>query len=83
MVNILPNKSLKNFIKKGSLGKRSQDFPKRYIINGAIYIIRVEDFINKQSLILEKILTHMLFKSRSIDIDDINDLKLLFLFKNQ
>ena len=77
-VNTLPsNKSLKNFIKKGSLGKRSQDFPKRYIINGAIYIIRVEDFINKQSLILEKnSYAYVMPKSRSIDIDDINDLKL-------
>ena len=85
-VNTLPsNKSLKNFIKKGNLGKRSQDFPKRYIINGAIYIIRVEDFINKQSLILEKnSYAYVMPKSRSIDIDNINDLKLAeFLFKNQ
>ncbi len=84
--NTLPsNKSLKNFIKKENLGKRSQDFPKRYIINGAIYIIRVEDFINKQSFILEEnSYAYVMPKSRSIDIDDINDLKLAeFLFKNQ
>ena len=84
--NTLPsNKSLKNFIKKENLGKRSQDFPKRYIINGAIYIIKVEDFISAQSFILEEnSYAYIMPKSRSIDIDDINDLKLAeFLFKSQ
>jgi CMP-N,N'-diacetyllegionaminic acid synthase len=84
--NTLPsNKSLKNFIKKENFDKRSQDFPKRYIINGAIYIIKVEDFISAQSFILEEnSYAYVMPKSRSIDIDDINDLKLAeFLFKSQ
>ena len=76
--NILPrNNSMKNFISKENLNKRSQDFPLRYQINGAIFIVKIESFLKKQKFIFEQnSFACSMPYNRSIDIDHLDDLKL-------
>ena len=76
--NILPsNKSMKGFISKENLRKRSQDFPTRYQINGAIYIVKVENFLKEQKFIFDHdSFAYIMPYKRSVDIDNLEDLKL-------
>jgi len=53
---------------------RRQDLPKTYMSNGAIYIIKVADFIKNYSFWTDKTLSHVMNKSNSIDIDNKEDL---------
>jgi len=75
--NVLPeNLSMENFISKENL-KRSQDLPKRYRINGAIYICKTDKFLEEKTLLLEKnIFAYVMDKKYSVDIDDEFDFKL-------
>ena len=70
--NILPEDgSLANFIQKEFLNLRSQDLPKRYKINGALYIIKTEKFLKEKTFFLqENIHAYIMDKFSSIDIDD-------------
>jgi len=81
--NVLPeNLSMENFISKENL-KRSQDLPKRYRINGAIYICKTDKFLKENTFFLEKnIFAYIMDKKSSVDIDDEFDFKLAeFLMK--
>ncbi len=70
--NTLPeNKSLENFILPENLNKRSQDFPKRYRINGAIYIINTDKFLEEKTFFIKKnIYAYIMDKIYSVDIDE-------------
>jgi len=70
--NILPEDgNLANFIQKEFLNLRSQDLPKRYKINGALYIIKTEKFLKEKTFFLqENIHAYIMDKFSSIDIDD-------------
>lgn len=69
--NVLPpDNSLKNFLKKEMKSSRSQDLPKFYRINGAIYLCRVEKFLFEKTFFLSKnIFAFIMEKENSIDID--------------
>lgn len=62
---------------------RRQDFNKFYRLNGAIYLLNVEYFLKYKNFYKENSYAFIMEKSKSIDIDDINDFKYAeFLIKN-
>lgn len=60
---------LKPEFTKDSL-KRSQDLPKLYRPNGSIFISRVQTFLEYRSFYTKQILSFIMPRERSIDIDD-------------
>jgi CMP-N,N'-diacetyllegionaminic acid synthase len=52
---------------------RKQDLPQILILNGAIYISKVEDLINSKSLLGERIAPYTMSRDQSIDIDEYSD----------
>ena len=57
-------------------GKRRQDLPITYSLNGAIYITSKEKFLEKGSFFNEKTLPYIMPMERSIDIDNETDFEL-------
>ncbi|WGS66035.1 acylneuraminate cytidylyltransferase family protein [Marinitoga aeolica] len=75
--NTLPEDlSLSNFIREEVKNKRRQDLPKYYRINGAIYISKVESFLKTKDFYNKKSYAYIMPIERSIDIDNMIDLKL-------
>jgi len=70
--NILDeNLDMSNFLRDEVLNKRSQDLPKYYRLNGAIYICKTEKLLeNKGFFIKENIFAFKMNKENSIDIDE-------------
>ncbi|MDS1369869.1 acylneuraminate cytidylyltransferase family protein [Aliarcobacter butzleri] len=70
--NTLPeNSSMNNFLKDGVLNKRSQDLPKYYRLNGAIYICKTDKLLeNKGFFLKDNIFAYVMDKESSIDIDE-------------
>lgn len=70
--NTLPdNKSMEGFLKEEIKNKRSQDLPKYYRLNGAIYICNIDKLLKAKSFFLEKnIFAYIMDKKSSIDIDE-------------
>ena len=54
---------------------RRQDFPKSYILNGAIYIARVDWLIKAKTFVSAETIGYVMPRERSIDIDDEMDLE--------
>ncbi len=73
--NTLPEDlSMENFIRKEVVGKRSQDLPKYYRLNGAIYICKSDKLIKQKTFFLNKnIYAYIMDRKSSIDIDDETD----------
>jgi len=69
--NILPNdRNMDNFLSDEVLNKRGQDFEQYYRLNGAIYIIDKNKFLEKKSIFLKKnIFAYEMSQKQSIDID--------------
>jgi len=66
-----PDQSMENFISEEVINKRSQDLPKYYRINGAIYICKTEIFRKYGTFFIKKnIFAYIMDKHSSIDIDD-------------
>ena len=70
----------KGFIEK-VINSNEKDFqrqalPEIYELNGAIYIISVQELLRYKSLISKNSIPYIMTKETSIDIDDINDFKL-------
>lgn len=53
---------------------RRQDLPKSFMSNGAIYIIDVNEFIKKNSLLTERCIPFLMSEIDSIDIDTLEDI---------
>ena len=70
--NTLPKDgSMKSFLKEEVLNKRSQDLDKYFRLNGAIYICKMDKFLNNKGFFLkENIYAYKMDKKNSIDIDD-------------
>lgn len=76
--NTLPDDlSLANFIKQEVKNIPRQELPKYYRINGAIYISNVDFFISEKDFYGEKSYAYVMPPERSIDIDNLVDLKLV------
>lgn len=72
--NILPNDlSMTNFLRKEIIGKRSQELPNYYRLNGAIYLIETE-YLNKMGgFIGEHTYAYVMNQDNSLDIDTKQD----------
>ena len=70
--NTLPKDgSMKSFLKEEVLNKRSQDLDKYFRLNGAIYVCKIDKFLeNKGFFLKENIYAYKMDKKNSIDIDD-------------
>jgi CMP-N-acetylneuraminic acid synthetase len=77
LTNRLPDDlSMKGFFTTDS-HLRSQDFPKRYRVNGAIYLVRVENLIKENTIFLsDRIYAYKMDREVSVDIDTPYDLEL-------
>jgi CMP-N,N'-diacetyllegionaminic acid synthase len=65
--------SMEQFIKQEYKGKRRQDLPVYYRLNGAIYIVDCEFLIESQDLYRQGCYAYIMPCERSVDIDTIND----------
>lgn len=57
-------------------GKRSQEYPKEYRLNGAVYIADYHHFMSTAMLFTGNVYAYVMPKERSIDIDDFFDFNL-------
>ena len=73
--NTLPENCLfDGFISNENIKKRSQDFKKRYIINGAIYLAKVKYLLETKSfLTIPDTYALLMSRRKSIDIDTLED----------
>lgn len=55
---------------------RRQELPKFYIFNGAIYISKVSIILEDKTMVDEKSYAYIMDKNKSVDIDNLLDLKL-------
>ncbi len=69
--NTLPSdNSLNNFISENYLRMQSQDFPKRYRVNGAIYISEINKLKQKKSFFIDNSYAYIMDRNLSVDIDE-------------
>lgn len=65
------NLDMSDFLREEVLNKRSQDLPKYYRLNGAIYICKTEKLLeNKGFFVKENIYAYKMDKKNSVDIDE-------------
>lgn len=85
-VNFLPdNLSFHNFIKPEYLNKCRQDLPKAYMINGAVYVYRVNKLSKDFNMCGENSYAYIMDREYSYDIDDEEDFNVvesLLYYKN-
>lgn len=75
--NKLPeNKSMKNFLSNELKNLISQDLPKFYRLNGAIYIAEVNYLIREKGFLGDNTKAYIMPAERSVDIDSKIDLEL-------
>ena len=67
------NHLIKTF--KDFKGSNRQDFKKNYVLNGALYLSSVNYLKKWKSFITNKTIPYVMPRERSIDIDDITDIK--------
>ena len=78
LVNTLPKSlSMKGFISDEQYNKRRQEIQPYYRFNGAIYISKVKTFMKHMNIYNDKCYAYIMDRSRSYDIDDKNDLKIV------
>ena len=66
------------FFKEEYINKRSQDFPEQYIINGAIYIVRISRLLEENTFLFRKGITAYIMQRReSVDIDTKDDFEFI------
>ncbi len=56
-------------------GSNRQEYKRNYIINGALYFSSVENLKKNKSFITNKTIPYVMPRERSIDIDDITDIR--------
>lgn len=76
--NTLPeNLSMSNFLSEKIANKRSQDLPRYYRLNGAIYICKTDKLLEEESFFLKENIYGMIMdRESSIDIDEKIDFKI-------
>ena len=64
------------FLSGSGTKKRSQELPKLYKINGAVYVVKREVLMNKNKIIDDNSDIFIMPRERSVDIDELIDFKL-------
>ena len=82
--NTLPDDdNMESFLDKSVAHARSQDLPKFFRVNGALYICRTKYLLDEKSFFLKKnIFAYRMSRRDSIDIDEELDLKLAELIRS-
>lgn len=75
-----PDHSMENFVSKEAIGKRSQDLPQYYRINGCIFIGKVEHYLQRRDFSMPNSYAFVMEKCYSIDIDTQDDFDLAEFF---
>ena len=77
-MNVLgPENSMDEFLDESIINLRSQDLPQYYRLNGAIYIVDVNELIAQEALFLKSGVTaYIMPNDSSVDIDEENDFSL-------
>jgi CMP-N,N'-diacetyllegionaminic acid synthase len=76
MYTINQNGSVKPIlVEKGYM--RRQDLPMVYVLNGAIYFVKIDELIKTKQFVTEKSIAYIMPKTRSIDIDTELDFKFI------
>ena len=57
--------------------KRRQDLPNTYLSNGAIYIIKKDDFLENNSFFTDRTISYIMNEKNSLDIDTKNDFNIV------
>ena len=70
--NTLPeNLNMSNFLRDEAKNKRSQDLPKYYRLNGAIYICKTDRLLEEKTFFIKNnIFAYVMDRKSSVDIDD-------------
>jgi CMP-N-acetylneuraminic acid synthetase len=73
--NTLPNDgAMDNFLRNELINQRSQDLPKHYRLNGAIYICKIDRLLEEGSFFIkDNIFSYIMETEKSIDIDSSSD----------
>lgn len=81
--NVLPpDGKMAAFLRTEVIGKRSQDLPQYFRLNGSIYILDTYQFLNKKEISFnEDTYSYSMSVEDSIDIDTIIDFKLAEIIK--
>lgn len=78
-----PNNSLEFFLNKDIIGKRSQELPEYYRLNGAIFIAKTKYIKTNKNFFGKKSKAFIMERQNSIDIDTEIDFKLCQLIMNE
>ncbi|MFT5702471.1 MAG: CMP-N,N'-diacetyllegionaminic acid synthase [Desulforhopalus sp.] len=83
--NVLPDDNkMGSFIRAEVLGKRSQDLPKHYSINGAIYAYTVKSLLSNNGIFYSnEVVAYKMSHLFSVDVDEMVDLKYAKFLMNQ
>ena len=76
MSTLSENSKLESFISYEATNKRSQDLETYYLLNGAIYITRIDSFRNDKAFLTKNSYAYIMPQERSVDIDTAFDFKL-------
>ena len=66
---ILPDGTMEDFVKSSHQDDRRQMLPKVYVLNGAIYLNRVDSFLRDKTFFPAGTLAYVMPRERSLDID--------------
>ena len=84
MGKISENLLMNSFFEGAELQKRSQDFSPSYQVNGAIYIVPINCFVEEKTIFLKSgMVAYVMDRRESVDIDDEYDLALAEWFLRQ
>jgi N-acylneuraminate cytidylyltransferase len=75
MFRLKKSGKLERLLPEDSGTTRRQDLPPIYILNGAIYIARVDWLLKSKSFLGEGCIAYRMPKERSVDIDNVEDLE--------
>jgi CMP-N-acetylneuraminic acid synthetase len=81
-VRIGDNLKISELAVKLDRGKRRQDYPPTYRLNGAIYVAQSLYYLQKKTFITEDTIAFIMPPERSVDIDSRLDLRLAELIIN-
>jgi len=72
----IENGKMKPIIEQDKLTTRRQDLPNVYVLNGAIYVARVEDIKERKTFLTEETISFIMSNENSLDIDTVLDFEI-------